>query len=111
MKIQMMSKTSHTASRAMTHASRARTLFVALLGLVTLVTCVQTEDATAFFLKGNAAVTAQEQCVARPNPRSMRSYGTMDTWMRNRYKLFPITQNYMATTAGNSLYGEKPASE
>jgi hypothetical protein len=86
--------------------TRPHRLAITLLGLMVFGGCVSTEDATSFFLKGNAAVTQQEQCVARDNPRLYRSSGVMDTWITNRYKLFPIMENYFDPTDGTELYTE-----
>jgi hypothetical protein len=103
--IPMIQKNTASAPKG-SSMSRVRLFVVGALGLMAFAACVATEDAPAFFLKGNAAVTQQEQCVARPNPRTLRSYGTLDAWMRNRYKMFPIVQSYLTPTAESDLYGE-----
>ncbi len=83
-----------------------KTILLGMLGILTFAACVETEDAAVFFFKGNAAITQQEQCVARPNPRTYRASGIVDLWMRNRYKLFPVVESYLAPTEGTDLYGE-----
>lgn len=86
--------------------SLPRGLVVALLGVAFLGSCVTTEEAPVFYVTGSAAVTQQEQCVARPNPRSTRSRGLMDAYLTNRYYMFPLIQNYLEPTIDNDLYGE-----
>jgi hypothetical protein len=85
--------------------TRPHRLVITLLGFMVFGGCVATEDAPSFFLKGNAAVTQQEQCVARDNPRLYRPGGVMDTWITNRYKMFPIMENYLEPTKGNDEFG------
>ena len=90
--------------------AQTQRLIITLLPLMVLVGCVTTEDAPSFFLKGNAAVTQQEQCIAQEDPRLFRPGGVLDTWITNRYKMFPIMENYLEPTKGNDdfgpLYGE-----
>lgn len=80
-----------------------------LLSTTTLgvVSCTDMEDAASFVVTGVLAVTQQEQCMARADARRMRFRGILDTWMRNRYYLYPVLQSYLiSTTDFGPLYGE-----